>query len=158
MPWRNEMLMYCWPFKINLQGALSCKCKAPCVSAKRQKGIHLSKEDGRLCPGCLWQVFSDTLLLLTAAVVNRTLCKKSPPLFLRKPDVSLHLDWNSHYAVMISGCFSLTGCNFTIWETLDTEENLVIGSQHFDLVFIFCALGANPVKTSGSDIKDRPHS
>lgn len=40
-------------------------------------------------------------------------------------------------------------------KSLDTEKSSVKGIQHFHLVFILCALGANPVKTFRSDIKDR---
>lgn len=68
-PPQNEMLMYCWPFEINLQGALSCKCKVPYVSAKIQKWMDLRKEDER----CWLQVSSDILFLPRAAVVKRTL-------------------------------------------------------------------------------------
>lgn len=52
------MLMYCWPFEINPQGALSCKCKAPPVSAKRQRGVSIRGDCAPrwLQAGLLWHL------------------------------------------------------------------------------------------------------
>lgn len=153
--------MYCWPFEINLQGALSCKCKVPCVSAESRKQMDSRKDCGRLCPGCLWQVSSDILFLLQATraspenkagiALSVLLFKIISRMFITIPlqsdGFSMDDTLNFRHQKQFSHSFSLGSS--TVIKTIGDE---------IKTVFILCALGANPVKTSGSDFKAPPLS
>lgn len=138
MPWRNEMLMYCWPVQINLLGALSCKCEAPNVSAKTDifEARRLKTLQGMFLGS----------FLLHAAVVGSFHCQS----YLSLSENLIHLIQKTHYVMSIRGFFCLIRCHFRnlifVWSVLACYQAL-----YYVLDYVLC----RKVKTLGRNMKER---